>query len=293
MNIINELLNTEGYIIVNKTLIKAFGLNEAILIGELCAEYSYWEKQGKLEDDMFFSSHKNIEENTGLNEYTQRKILTKLAEQGIIEIKRKGVPATNYYKIIYEQIFKILGSRSLNFKDLDLENLKPNNTIISKDIIDNKKEKNKKENISQKPNSFLGSAEQIKNDINKENIDKFIELYNEHCPSLPKVRGLTVDRRKKIIALFKDYGTQDIITVFDNAEESDFLKGNNDRGWKANIDFIIRPDKFVAILEGKYGGKKKKRFENEGKCVVATPEEERRQEEWRKEMNKIGKQTVF
>ena len=38
---IMELLGTNGYIIVNKKLIKDCGLYEAIMIGELCSEYSY------------------------------------------------------------------------------------------------------------------------------------------------------------------------------------------------------------------------------------------------------------
>lgn len=36
-----ELLATDGYIRVNKKLIKECGLYEAILIGELCGEYLY------------------------------------------------------------------------------------------------------------------------------------------------------------------------------------------------------------------------------------------------------------
>ena len=46
MNGISKLLSTDGFIQVNKTLIKKVGLHEAILIGELCAEYNYWEELG-------------------------------------------------------------------------------------------------------------------------------------------------------------------------------------------------------------------------------------------------------
>ena len=34
--------------------------------------------------------------------------------------------------------------------------------------------------------------------------------------------------------------------------ESDFLKGDNNRGWKADFEFLIRPGKAETIIEGKY-----------------------------------------
>jgi len=33
---------------------------------------------------------------------------------------------------------------------------------------------------------------------------------------------------------------------------SSFLLGNNDRGWKVNFDFLINPNSYVKILEGRY-----------------------------------------
>lgn len=43
MSILVNLLSNNGYIIVNKETIKKLGLHEAIILGELCSEYSYWE----------------------------------------------------------------------------------------------------------------------------------------------------------------------------------------------------------------------------------------------------------
>ena len=87
-------------------------------------------------------------------------------------------------------------------------------------------------------------------------IQSFVDNYHEICVSLPKVKVVTPKREKSILKILEKYNSVDIITVFTNAENSDFLIGKNDRGWKADIDFILREDKFVAILEGKYGGKR-------------------------------------
>lgn len=41
------------------------------------------------------------------------------------------------------------------------------------------------------------------------------------------------------------------------ARGSPFLTGDNDRGWKADLDFFLKPDTVTKISEGKYDGKRK------------------------------------
>lgn len=85
-----ELLANDGYIIVNKQLTKLLGLNEALIIGELISEYRYYSNRDELTDDgFFFSTIENIEENTSLNEYLQRKAMKRLVEMGILEIEHR------------------------------------------------------------------------------------------------------------------------------------------------------------------------------------------------------------
>ncbi len=37
-----------------------------------------------------------------------------------------------------------------------------------------------------------------------------------------------------------------------NIERSKFLRGENDRGWKANFDFLLQPSSFTKLIEGSY-----------------------------------------
>lgn len=227
------------------------------------------------------------------------KHLEKLQELNLIKTitlcNDKSQGSKTYYSLtkIYEDlIYEPDVKNYIRSNEPDVKNYISNNTI---NLNDNKEVLSKDNTMSEtQPNSsFLGSAKHII-EINKDKeVDKFLELYKEHCTNFPSIRKLTPARRDGILALLKEYTWDDIIEAFDKANESDFLQGKCEGTWKADFDFFLRKDKFIKILEGKYSGKKKKRFENEGKCVVATPEEERRQEEWRKEMNKLGKQTVF
>ena len=167
MNSISKLLSTEGYIQVNKALIKKIGLHEAIIIGELCSEYNYWEKNGKLVDDMFYSTRDNIENNTGLNDHYQRKAIAKLKELGILEVERKDVPAKNYYRIVFDKLLSLLNSRCSRDEHQEVHDMHLNNnkqTNLKKEKTNSKelvqdfsfgKQKPKKQNLFTKCVSLI------------------------------------------------------------------------------------------------------------------------------------------
>lgn len=108
-----DLIASRNFIAVNKTLVKIFGLEEAIILGELASEYAYWQDRNELDaEGFFFSTVENIEENTALKEKRQRKAINNLQNAGIIEIKLKGLPAKRYIKISTEQLTPILLNNS-------------------------------------------------------------------------------------------------------------------------------------------------------------------------------------
>jgi hypothetical protein len=94
-----DFLDSGNYIAANRSLIRAFGLNVAVIIGELASEARYWKREGKLEDGWFFSTVENIEDATGLNAYYQRDAIKQLQGLGFIETKCKGLPRKRYFRI--------------------------------------------------------------------------------------------------------------------------------------------------------------------------------------------------
>lgn len=48
------------------------------------------------------------------------------------------------------------------------------------------------------------------------------------------------------------YTVEDMKTAFQYAENSPFMKGKNERNWKADFDWIMKDSNMAKILEGKY-----------------------------------------
>ncbi len=92
---------------------------------------------------------------------------------------------------------------------------------------------------------------------------EFLELYHSLCPNLRKVRTLTNGRKDKIKTRLKEHPEPEYWeAVFRKANSTPFLTGENDRGWKAGLDFIIRNDTIPErILEGYYDFGKKGKME--------------------------------
>ena len=91
-----------------------------------------------------------------------------------------------------------------------------------------------------------------KKTIAKINYHSYVDEYNNRCTNLPKVKLLTDKRKDNIRNFEKTLTLEQFKEICDIANRSRFLIGDNDRGWKADFDFILRVDKATSILEGKY-----------------------------------------
>ena len=143
MNTLEEFLSEDNFLIVNRAVIKIFGLHEAILLSELLSERRYWRKENKLIDgEWFYSTRSNLEDNTGLTPTMQRSALQSLKNAGAVESKQMGLPAKTYYMIVDNKVLENLTTRDNETLQLDERNPNSINNNKEKEIINqNKKEK--------------------------------------------------------------------------------------------------------------------------------------------------------
>ena len=171
---------------------------------------------------------------------SSRKIanaLSKLEDLGIIK-------TGNYNKSAYDRTkwyaFTKKGYSIMQKCKMEESEMSNGNDENVKPIPDNKP--NKKSNSK---TDTLIPYEQIK------------DLFNTICSSYPKIMKLTDARKRLIKARYEEYGEDISIleTLFKKAEESNFLKGNNSNGWKANFDWLLNTNNMIKVLEDNYKNK--------------------------------------
>lgn len=125
-------------------------------------------------------------------------------------------------KIISEYI-------NTNINDIQNDNDNDNERIVPR-IVDE--------------SSHVSSPEQLK------------DLFNSLCPSLSSVKIISAKAKKDLADLLTRYTLDDFKQLFEMAETSDFLKGENARKWQATFDWLIIEENMAKVLNGNYTKKK-------------------------------------
>jgi len=108
----------------------------------------------------------------------------------------------------------------------------------------------KKEISKEKKEDILSFSNDVKEAFNKYNIlaEKI---------GLPKAQALTKARAGKIGQRLKSCnGLDGWKYALEQLESSPHCRGDNDRGWRADIDFVCQEKSFTKLMEGSYASKK-------------------------------------
>ena len=111
---LNALFST-NFISVSRPMIRIFGIETALMLCELYAEYKYYESRKRLEPDgYFYSTVENVEHNVGLSKGQQLRAIKQLSDYGIIKKAVRGMPGTRHFQFQYAAISKLK-------KDIEIE----------------------------------------------------------------------------------------------------------------------------------------------------------------------------
>lgn len=101
-----------------------------------------------------------------------------------------------------------------------------------------------------------GKDKDMDKDMDKDresiNYQQIADMYNDTCVSFPRLTKLSDARKKAIKARLNTYSVEDFEKLFEMAEASSFLKGQNDRDWSANFDWLLKDSNMAKILDGNY-----------------------------------------
>ncbi len=104
----NTNIIQSNFIIANRNIINKFGINSAIMLGELYGRYNYFKKRNQLRNGFFFATKDSIESSTKLTPYKQRNSTNILVNASILEVKYIDIPPKTYYKINEINLMKVL-----------------------------------------------------------------------------------------------------------------------------------------------------------------------------------------
>lgn len=225
----------------NTEIAAKYGVNAAVIFNHI----SYWLEKNAANNTNYYDgeywTYSSIKGFKQIFHYmSENQIRTALKKLTDNDVLKTG----NYNKLAYDRTlwyaFGKIGKSIWEKSQMEIEKITNGNYENHKPIPDNitnnitDRRTDNKENIQKKAQC-------------KEIIDKF----NSVCVSFNKVSKLTDAREKTIKARLKEYSMQDIITVFEKAEKSDFLKGKNGT-FKASFDWLMKPANFIKVLEGNY-----------------------------------------
>lgn len=230
---------------------KEIWLNKNLTLQEkvfLCEIDSLDNEDGCYASNLYFSKF------FGLTKARCSQIINNLQEKGLIDI-------TYTYKSNTKEVEKRIIKIRIKYSYYPIKNIKEGGKYIKGTYLENAKDNNTLSN-----NTFNKDIDSPSDDEPVDpKIDKYqtvVDLYKNTCTNLAKVAKLTNKRRTAINKLLKEMSIEEIEKAFKLINCSEFCKGVNERGWKADFDFCIRPDKLTNALEGKYSGTVKNSSQN-------------------------------
>ena len=88
--------------------------------------------------------------------------------------------------------------------------------------------------------------------LNKKDIDAIISTWNKLGLQQLQAINSNTKRHTMLKARISEYALETVLSAIESINESQFLKGQNNRGWIITFDWFVKPNNFLKVLEGNY-----------------------------------------
>ncbi|MCI1999579.1 MAG: hypothetical protein LKJ75_02440 [Clostridia bacterium] len=195
-----------------------------------------------------------LEVKTGLNKQAVLRARNMLKDKGLIDFQKRGNQAAIYHINSLLQCDFHTTDDTANDTTNDTTDDTANNTAsdTANDTISkqNKTKQNDIRNTKELPPET--DDDTPKSERPKMDYERIRQYFNTQCTAFPAVREITERRKTALRSFLKKHSKEDLKTLLDTAQQSAFLTGSNDRGWRADFDWILKPANAIKILEGNY-----------------------------------------
>jgi len=83
------------------------------------------------------------------------------------------------------------------------------------------------------------------------------QYWNANTKEIPKIKSLTDTRKKALRSRVQEHGIEIVKDVIAYVCQNPFMNGENESGWKASFDWVMKKQNFQKIIEGNYESSKK------------------------------------
>lgn len=241
----------------------------------------YFHLNMRADDDGFIGNPKRIMKITGASEDDLRLLIAKrfvlTFEDGVIVIKHWRMHNT-LSRDRYTETSYIDEKRMLLLKENGSYSLASGNVIDDTKLIErsNRQTHNRRNKDATKTHSGKGLGIDIGKDIDKdididkEKDNKLIVSKDTICQTdvrrvieewkklqevgINPIRDIkpSSKRYQLLKGRIREYGIDEVLSAINNVRYSDFLRGENNRGWMITFDWFVKPNNFTKVLEGNY-----------------------------------------
>lgn len=244
---------------------KEYGMPCAVILKHL----HYWIEKNKAnrknERDGMYWTYNSVSAFCELFPYLSKntiiRALKKLSDEGIITeavFNDVAFDRTKWYAITEKGYSIINGGFSQN-EQCHLPNLSKSDLPNLGEPIPNKYNINTHINNNISISNDIDCPSETDGRTSKGDVEEILAHWNQLSSyGITPVKRISNGSKRSIClkARLREYGKDDIIKAIDSIADSDFLKGNNNRGWMITFDWFVLPSNFPKVLEGNYVKKK-------------------------------------
>ena len=189
--------------------------------------------------DGCFASNEHFATFFNLSKNRCSEIVKSLEKKGYVDIKY--IYKENSKEIL-KRIIRIK-NRTICYKSTPSENrLTPSENRLTPS-----------ENCEENNTSINNTNNNISKDILSSNkLLPVIEAWNKLNLSQVKALRPNSPRTKMLNSRIKEHGVDGVIRVIESINDSNFLRGQNDKAWVISFDWFVKPNNFDKVREGKY-----------------------------------------
>ena len=192
---------------------------------------------------------------TGHTASVVENALDVLQSMKLIELREDGAilleEIQNFIGKSSEEADRIRSYRSTVKKDKPIESNQESVQMYDKSTANVQQMNDKCTDDSEDENDTAIHVE----DVSKEEIKQAIEEWNTlGLSQISHITG-TSKRGQMLKARIREYGLDQVLSTIRKINESTFLKGQNKTGWMITIDWLVKPNNFIKVLEGNYSNR--------------------------------------